>query len=130
MSELEPHIKTFDVNVGGHELSLAPWNCAAYIFRSCVEVNYLWVGREESGHLKVFNNPKLVQYMAGYEIQHTPNGMIRRSVDSFGELNDPFRDLSGWNPTVVEKDKPTEAEMNDYIEVNAGTIDTEWRELE
>lgn len=126
----ERQIKTFDVKVGGHEFSLAPWNCVAYMFRQCVEVTYLNVTTDEGEqHAKIFNNPKLVQYMAGYRIEHTPNGIVRRSVDTFESLRDPFRDLSGWNPSIVEKEKPSEEEMNDYIEVNAETIDGEWREL-
>lgn len=134
-------IKTFECTVGGRDLSLTPENCIAVLFRECVEVDYLAVQTteleldEETQEvspeevvLRVFNNPKMVRWMAGYRIARAGDNWDRPQVLSFEDSPDSFKEMTGWNPGVIEKTRPSEAELEMFMDVNLGQLDLEWEQ--
>jgi len=138
MSEL----RSFECSVGGRDLSLTPENCIAMLFRTCVEVDYLAIQTTEmvvDEHtqeispedviLRVFNNPEMVRWMAGYRIAEAGDNYDRPQVLNFSGSPDSFKELTGWNPITVEKNEPSESEMEMFLDVNVGNIDQEWKDL-
>jgi hypothetical protein len=112
------------------------------LFRTCVEVDYLAVQttemmldeetqmiEPEDVVLRVFNNPEFVRWMAGYRLAKAGDNWDRPQVLNFRDSPDSFRELTGWNPIVVEKDEPSPAEMEMFLDINLTGLDEEWRAM-
>lgn len=129
MSKSEDFPKTFECRVGGYDLSLFIGNCAVALFRSQSEVDYIAVDMPDDpdSTLRVFNNAPLARWMAGYELRHTKHGLIRQPVVEIEGKEAVFRELTGWNPAVVEKEAPSEHELEMFLDVNAENLDREWQ---
>lgn len=126
MSELER--KPFEFKVGDRELSVKMGEIACVMFRHQQEVDYLAVnttqeGDEESTVLRIFNNTKLVRWLAGFAFNDDGVGLTTADGRTF---HDDF----GWNPPAIIKENPNESELEWFLDVNAGKIDEEWREME
>lgn len=125
---MEDERKIFECSIAGRELELFLGNCAVAMFRSMPEVDYLAVDIEDDLVLRIFNNPEFVHWMAGYRIARAGDNYDRPQVLNFKDSPDSFRELTGWNPPVIEKEEPTDNEMEWFLDVNAGNIDQEWQE--
>ena len=123
---MEDERKIFECSVGGRDLELFLGNCAITLFRSTPEVDYLAVELEDDLVLRVFNNPEFVRWMAGYRIAKAGDNYDRPQVLNFRDSPDSFRELTGWNPAVVEKEEPSELEMEMFLDVNLTGLDDEW----
>lgn len=139
---MENERKIFECRVAGRDLELEYGNCVAVLFRNYVEVDYLAVHTTENALdeetqmispedviIRIFNNPSLVRWMAGYRLAWAGDNLDRPQVLNFQDTPDSFRELTGWNPPVIEKEEPTDEEMEWFLDVNAGNIDAEWRAL-
>lgn len=124
MSEIQ---RPFEVTVGEYQLSLTLGRCACVMFRNQQEVDYLAVnasapGDEEESALRIFNNIKLVRWMAGFAFHEDGIGLTTAEGQTFHEQY-------GWWPAVIIKDEPSETELEWFLDVNAGNIDEEWQGL-
>lgn len=124
MSNLEQ--KPFEFRVGEHELSVKLGEIACVMFRQQQEVDYLAInttqeGDEESSVLRIFNNVKLVRWLAGFAFHEDGIGLTTAEGRTF---HDDF----GWWPATVIKWRPNESELEWFLDVNAGNIDQEWQE--
>jgi len=126
---MENERKVFECRVAGHDLTLRLGNCAVVLFRTNQEVDYLAIDleNEDEQTLRVFNNPSFVRWMAGYRLTKTGDNYDRPQVLNFEGSPDSFRELTGWNPPVIEKEEPNEAEMEMFLDVNTGNLDAEWQ---
>jgi len=131
MGEIEK--KTFEVTVAGRDLSLFIGNCAIALFRTQQEVDYIAVDIEEDGEeqtLRVFNNPELARWMAGYSITYNKHGLLRLPVNDLEHHTDhSFRELMGWNPAVIEREQPNDKELEMWTEVNTTDLEDGLTEL-
>lgn len=121
--------RTFECSVAGRELALVIGNCACVLFRTQQEVDYLAVDIIEDNEeqtLRVFNNTSLIRWMAGYRLKRHEGNMMRPLVLNFKDVPSSFRELTGWNPAVIEREMPSESELEMFLDVNAGRIDQEW----
>lgn len=125
---MENERKIFECRVAGHELELMLGNCAVTLFRSTPEVDYLAVDLEDDLILRVFNNPGFVRWLAGYRIAKAGDNYDRPQVLSFEHSPDSFRELTNWNPPVIEKEEPSDEEMEMFLDVNLTGLDREWQE--
>lgn len=124
--------KTFEVTIGSYDLSLRLGNCACVLFRRQQEVDYLAIDLEddEEQTLRVFNNPDMVRWMAGFRIIEKEGNVFRQAVlNHENSPNESFRERTGWNPFIIEKEEPNEGELEMFLDVNAADLDKEWREL-
>lgn len=113
--------KPFEIKVAGRELSLGVGRCACVLFRTQQEVDYLAVdiSDEEQRTLRVFNNVELVRWMAGLALQEDGTPYQVTADDRL------FRDEYGWSPAVVIKNRPSEDELDWYVDVNTVDLDEE-----
>jgi hypothetical protein len=122
MATSEP--RDFEIKVGSRELSLNAQNCVAVMFRKHCEVDYLSVNvveDEENRILRIFNNARLVRWMAGICI--TESGYELTTAD-----DEAFADEYGFNPTIIIKQEPSDAEKEYFLDVNMRNIDKEWND--
>jgi hypothetical protein len=130
---------SFEVRVGGIELMLNLHNCCAVLFRNCVEVDYLAIDSEENENqtIRIFNNPEFVRWMAGYEITNKAGEIQRTPVSREVEpgVRVTFREFVSadggepWSPPIVEREEPNEREMEMFLDLNAGDMESELKEL-
>jgi hypothetical protein len=117
MSEL----KKFEFRVGGRSVELEVGKCAVALFRDKREVDYISVDLGEENALRIFNNVEFTRWVGGYAIGLDENGHIDRStvlMEQEDGSNVTFRELTGWNPSVIEKEAPFDWEEEMWLEVN------------
>lgn len=110
---------TFEITVAGREISLEIGRCAVALFRAQQEVSYIAVDLDDEQTLRIFNNLEFARWLAGYQIVED-NGVIGRPavLAEFNGEDKTFREITGWNPAVVEREHPSEHEIEMWTDVN------------
>lgn len=116
--------KPFEFKVGERKFSVKLGEIACIMFRHQQEVDYLAIntteeGDEESSVLRIFNNVKLVRWLAGFAFHEDGIGLTTAEGRTF---HDDF----GWNPVAIIKAEPTPAELEWFLDVNARNLESEW----
>ena len=110
--------KPFEVKIGSKDLKLTTENLMILLFRKEVyqDLDHLQVYNEDDESiLDVWRNPELCRWIAG--IAFTNSGI---KVPKSGK-RDTFRDIYGWNPRTLIRDKPDEEEIENYASVDIDT---------
>lgn len=124
MSEAYPD---FEITVGGKEVLLQYGKWAVALFRRQQEVDYIAVDLDDDGGtLRIFNNPDIARWFAGYEISEKDGRIARTPMFRDNQL---FRNLVGYNPAVIERETPNESEIEMWTEINAADMETGLKEL-
>lgn len=137
MSTYEQTPVPFEILVSGKPYLLELGRCAIALFRSKQEVDYISLDLSEDDNesvMRIFDNQQFVRWVAGYEIQTNEDGELIRETtymeeEESGERK-TFREVTGWNPPVIEKDKPYEWEEDMWIEVQTRNIEKELDDLD
>lgn len=122
-------LPSFEITVGGREVSLQVGRCAVALFRRQQEVSYIAVDQEDETTLRIFNNLEFAQWLS-YKIVEE-NGAISRLpvVAEFNGEDKTFREVTGWSPAVVEREEPSEHEIEMWADVNARDMEKGLDEL-
>lgn len=114
----------FEIEVDGRRYILSLGNCAVVLFRQQQEVDYLTIDRGVEDPMQAFNNPDMCHYIAGYQITEE-DGELHRLTTLYEDAT--FRTRYGWNPPTVEKERPSDKEMEDYLEIATRDLEDEWQ---
>lgn len=127
----------FEIKVGEHELILTLGNCACVLFRRSQEIDYLAVDVEDDQTIRVFNNPEIVRWIAGYQLKEKDGNwyrtLTRREVEPGVKVS--FREFisqggaEAWSPAIVEREEPSDREIEMFMEVNSEDFDSGLQEL-
>jgi hypothetical protein len=120
--------KPFEIHVGDRDLSLTLGMCAVALFRKKQEVSYIAVDTEDEGEsatLRIFNNPDIAFDMAGYTLAEREGELYRPTArrDWGNGFAQTFREVHGWNPAVIEREEPNEAEIDMWVDINMQDLD-------
>ena len=117
--------RAFEIKVGDHELSLALGKCAVALFRQQQEVSYVAVDLEDDRILRIFNNPDLAFDMGGYRLVESSGELYRPTSrrDWGNGYEQTFREAFGWNPSIVERETPSDWEIEAWVELNTQDLD-------
>lgn len=118
--------RPFEIQVDGKNYLLELGNCAVVLFRYKQEVDYLAISQGEDT-LRAFENPEICRWMAGYKLVEEEGYFMRPTTVMDGMT---FREEYGWNPSVVEKESPTEKEEEWFLDTVSRDIDQEWSSQE
>lgn len=130
MSEFVP--KPFEIEVNGETYYMELGRCAIALMRKKQQVDYIALEvpspeAEEEDIVRLFNCVEYVRWFAGYAICYDENGILERRTTFMedtetGELK-TFREVTGWNPTVVEKEEPFDWEEDRWLKVNTRDVE-------
>lgn len=120
---------SFEINVGDREISLQIGRCAVALFRKQQEVSYIAVDLDDDSTLRIFNNLGFAQWLS-YKIEEE-NGVINRIpvVAEFNGEDKTFREVTGWSPAIVEREEPSEHEIQMWLDINARDLSSGLDEL-
>lgn len=121
--------RSFEIKVGGRSIELELGKCAVSLFRRKQEVDYLAVQDpdDEENVMRIFNNEDFVRWVAGYQIDVGEDGIERPTVYMENDNFDhpvTFRELTGWSPSVIEKENPLDWEEEMWLDVQMRDLDT------
>lgn len=123
----------FEIKVGERTLQLELGKCAVCLFRKKQEVDYIALQdpEDEEEQIRIFNNQEFARWVGGYTLQLV-DGEIERPtmwMEFDDEEHHTFREINGWNPVVIEREEPSEKEIEMWLDVQIRGIDEEWGEL-
>lgn len=127
MGEQHP---SFEITVGGRDVSLEIGRCAVALFRTQQEVQYLAVDLDDEQTLRIFNNSEFAEWVAGYRLEEH-NGVLDRPTvyTEYHGQDRTFREITGWSPVTIEKETPSDTEIEMWLDINASDIDEGLTEL-
>lgn len=120
--------RPFEITVGNRELSLTLGMCAVALFRANQEVSYIAIELEDDQMLRIFNNADVAFDMAGYTLVERDGELYRPTArrDWGNGFAQTFREAHSWNPITVEKEEPSEFEMQMWLDINTSDLDHPW----
>lgn len=121
---MERERKPFQFEVGDETYIAELGKCACVLFRNLGEVDYFALDIDDDNVLRVFNSVDIVRWIAGYRLEQR-DGNFYRVPTRAGEDRSTFREQHGWNPSVIEKEEPSERELDMWIELNTADLDGE-----
>lgn len=105
----------FHLNVDGKGRKLTPENCGVAMFRYEPDKDYLDIWETDEGgeerHTWVFGRREMLIWMGRVCLQRGDDKILRQTERD----HEPFREHTGWNPTVFVEDKANDTENEIFI---------------
>jgi hypothetical protein len=124
----------FEIQIEGEgTIALRLGYCAVALYRQEPDFDHVIVNDPEI--IRIWNNQDFARWLGVYAIRFTEEGEIERPPVFLTDEEDPddepktFRDLTGWNPMVMEREHPTDKERDYYIEGMTSNMEQEWENL-
>jgi hypothetical protein len=116
----------FEIQIDGQDYPLELGKCAVVLFRRMSQVDYIMLDHD-GDTVRGFNNPDMAHWLAGYRLRVDEDGDIVRDTIL---LNDQtFRARFGFNPLTIEKEEPSETELEGFMDVATRDLDDDLREI-
>lgn len=112
----------FHLNVDGKGRKLTPDNCGIAMFRDEPDKDYLDIWEEKDGeeaHTWIFGRREMLIWMGRVCIQRGDDKILRQTERD----HEPFREHTGWNPTVYVEDVANETENEIFISYLLNDLD-------
>jgi hypothetical protein len=122
--------RNFEIKVGERSVDLQIGRCAVVLFRQQQEVSYIAIEMEDDNYMRIFNNRPFAEWLAGYKLIRHEESFARPTARlPYDGIDQTFREVAGWNAVTIEKEQPSDWELDLWTEVNTEDLDKGLGEL-